>query len=212
MADKTNGPEWVARFLAQLAATGRVKQSARAAGITSSTAYFRRNTNRQFAAAWQAALGSNRPAAAAVEVAEAPPGRTVGWRVRFLEALAETSNVKASAIRANVPIRTVYKTRREDAEFAAKWLVALQEGYDHLEMELLGYLRNPQPGQKMDTAAALRLLAAHRDTVERRRALTDEEDKQATLESIDRFIEDMRQRRAANTAILIEAQADDGAE
>jgi hypothetical protein len=64
----------------------------------------------------------------------------------------------------------------------------------------------------MDVPAALRLLAAHRDTVERRRAVNAEEDEQALLESIDRFIDDMRERRAANTAILIEAKADDGAE
>ena len=79
-------------------------------------------------------------------------------------------------------------------------------------MELLGYLRAPQPGRKMDVAAALRLLGAHRETVERRRALAEDEDEQAVLDSIDAFLEDMRQRRLANEAILIEAESGDGAE
>ena len=62
----------------------------------------------------------------------------------------------------------------------------------------------------MDVAAALRLLAAHRETVERRRALNAEDDEQATLDSIDRFFEDMRQRRRANSAVLTEAENGDG--
>ena len=139
-------------------------------------------------------------------------GPRLRWVPAFLEALAETSNVTASADRVNVPTRTVYKLRREDADFAARWLAALHEGYDNLEMELLGYLRAPQPGRKMDVAAALRLLAAHRETVERRRALAEDEDEQAVLDSIDAFLEDMRQRRLANEAILIEAESGDGAE
>ena len=64
----------------------------------------------------------------------------------------------------------------------------------------------------MDVAGALRLLAAHRETVERRRALSEEEDEQAVLDSIDRFIDEMRERRAANTAILSAAESADGAQ
>ncbi|MNC93592.1 hypothetical protein D3C83_102550 [compost metagenome] len=79
-------------------------------------------------------------------------------------------------------------------------------------MELVGYLRNPAPRWKMDVAGALGLLAAHRDTVERRRALDEEDDEQAVLESIDRFIDDMRERRAANAAILIDVERGDDAE
>jgi hypothetical protein len=54
----------------------------------------------------------------------------------------------------------------------------------------------------MDVPSALRLLAAHRATVERERALREDDDEQAVLDSIDSFLEDMRQRRLANTAIL----------
>ena len=108
-----------------------------------------------------------------------------------------------------MPARTVYQHRRDDPAFAAKWLVALREGYDNLEIELLGYLRAPGLKRKMDVASALRLLAAHRETVARERALAEEENEQAVLESIDAFIEEIRQRRAANAAILIETAGDD---
>lgn len=214
-------PEWVPTFLAELAKSGIVKRSAIIAGVTTGTAYVRRNTNRLFAAQWNAALAGRNPAASpapetttqtGAEAADAPGRTTIGWRVRFLEALAETSNVTASAIRANVPIRTVYKARREEAAFAAKWREALHEGYDNLEMELLGHLRNAQPERKMDVAAAMRLLVAHRETVARERALREDDDEQAVLDSIDKFIDEMRDRRAANTAILAEPERDDGAE
>jgi hypothetical protein len=205
-------PEWVPKFLEELTTTRKAKRSARAAGIASSTAYYRRNTNRQFAAAWQAALASEKPAAAAADSPEPAFGQTTGWRVRFLEALAETSNVTASAIRANVPIRTIYKARREDRSFAAKWRAALFEGYDNLEMEVLGHLRDANPARKMDVASALRLLAAHRETVERERALREEDDDDAVKASIVTFLERMRQRRLANEKILLEGKATDVAE
>ena len=41
------------------------------------------------------------------------------WRIYFLQKLAETSNVTASAAHAGVAISRAYKTRREDEQFAA---------------------------------------------------------------------------------------------
>ena len=131
------------------------------------------------------------------------------WRHIFLKELAETSNVAGSAARAGVAPELAYRIRRTNPDFAAQWRASLLEGYEHLEMEVLGYLRNPEPGRKMDVASALRLLAAHRETVARERAFNEDEDEQAVLESIDAFIEDMRQRRAANAAILIAPDEDD---
>jgi hypothetical protein len=208
------GPAWVAEFLRVLAATGVVKKASEAARISPAALYHQRRFNLRFADAWLAALAASPARPKAIRRRVAPAARKGGWRVAFIEALAESSNISAAAAHANVPLRTVYKVRRADAEFAAGWLAALHEGYDSLEMELLGYLRDPQPQRKMDVAAALRLLAAHRETVERRRAAAEEDDEHATLESIDRFLEDMRQRRIANTAILIDnearGEADDG--
>lgn len=205
------GPAWIPEFLAALARTKRVKNGIEAAGVTSTAVYFQRKRNLQFADAWSAALLSGAPSVPAIR----EPDQFVrkgGWRTPFLDALAETSNVTASAARADVPLRTVYKARREDGAFAARWQAALREGYDNLEMEVLGYLRDPQPARKMDVAAALRLLVAHRDAVARERALREDDDEDAVLESIDRFIEEIRQRRFANEAILREEAPDDGAQ
>jgi hypothetical protein len=209
MTEEIPGPAWTRAFVDTLRETGQVKLAIRASGVSQSTVYLQRRINLRFSEAWDAAAP---PKPARAPDAGRARVRSGNWRPVFLEALAETSNITAAAVRANVPLRTVYKARRADEAFAANWQVALHEGYDMLEMDLLGYLRDPQPGRKMDVPAALRLLAAHRDTVERRRAVNAEEDEQALLESIDRFIDDMRERRAANTAILIEAKADDGAE
>ena len=210
--DLLPSPAWMPTFLAVLAETRIVARAVEAAGITNNAAYHQRRTRRHIAEAWDAALKAKTLDSAAEPGPEIPPARSWGWRIRFLEALAETSNVSASAIRANVPNRAVYKLRREDPAFAAKWRAALLEGYDHLEMDLLGYLRDPDPARKMDVTAALRLLTAHRETVARERALQEDDDEQAVLDSIDRFIEDMRQRRAANEAILIEAETGNGAD
>lgn len=204
MSDMT-GPRlaWEREFLAALREGQSVDRAAKAAGISYSTTYWHRKRSKRFAREWQAALGPKRRKARP----ENTDSKSAHWRKDFLDALAESSNVSASAARVKVDARTVYKLRREDGEFAARWLAALHEGYDNLEMELLGYLRDSQPKRKMDVGASLRLLAAHRDTVERRRALTEDEDEQQVLDSIDRFIDEMRERRAANEAILAEAEA-----
>jgi hypothetical protein len=124
------------------------------------------------------------------------------WRTYFLQKLAETSNVKASAEYAGVATSRVYKARREHAGFAQAWRAALSEGYQHLEMEVLGYLRGTATDRKIDVANALRLLAAHRATVAQQRAASDECDEQQVLDSIDAMIDEMRRRTIANTTLL----------
>lgn len=132
------------------------------------------------------------------------------WRTLFLQALAETSNVTAAAEAAGVSASRAYKARREHAGFAAEWLAALNEGYVHLEMEVLGYLRGAHPERKFDVANAVRLLAAHRDTIARQRAVEDDRDEQAVLDSIDAMIDEMRNRSIANAAILAGDMDDEG--
>jgi hypothetical protein len=221
MAAKREKPlAWMPAFMAELTETGVVERAAHKAGITRSTVYRARGRHPQFAQAWKVAcaLRDRRGEEVAQLCAPQPAGsEPIGpasrrWPTHFFEALAETSNVSASAALAKVTLRTVYKRRREDADFASRWLAALHEGYDNLEMELLGYLREPRGKPKMDVAAALRLLAAHRETVARYRAMREEEDEQAVLDSIDAFIEDIRQRRMVNAAILIEQEPDNGAD
>lgn len=134
------------------------------------------------------------------------------WRVYFLTALIDTSNVTASAEAAGISPSRAYRVRREDANFAAQWRTALREGYDNLEMELLGYLRSGDPARKMDVANGIRLLSQHRATVAHDRALEDGRSELEVLESIDAMIDDMRARAAANAAILAESATEsDGA-
>jgi hypothetical protein len=134
------------------------------------------------------------------------------WRTYFLAALIETSNVKASADQAGISPSRAYKVKREEPDFAAQWRAALFEGYEHLEMETLAYLRDPQPEFKKDVAAAIRLLLHHRDEVAGQRALEDNRSEQEVLDSIDAMIGEMRERAAANAALLAPTQAETGDE
>ncbi|MBU2341716.1 MAG: hypothetical protein KKE77_10790 [Alphaproteobacteria bacterium] len=191
---------WEPGFFAALRSGSSVAAAARLAGIHPTTVYLRASSNPAFLQRYEA----TRLAVGRV-VGRRRGARTVeaGWQDRFLEALAETSNVTAAAWRAKVVPGRAYACRRENPAFAARWLAALIEGYQHLEMEVLGYLRDPEPTRKMDVASALRLLAAHRETVARERAFREEEeDEQAVFDRIDAFIDDMRHRRAANALIL----------
>lgn len=129
------------------------------------------------------------------------------WRTYFLAALSETSNVKASADRAGVSASHAYAVRRQDADFAAAWRDALVEGYENLEMDLLGYLRSPAPQHKLDVANGIRLLAHHRQFVAQQRAASDDRDEQEVLDSIDAMIDEMRERAAANAALLADGEA-----
>jgi hypothetical protein len=131
------------------------------------------------------------------------------WRTYFLQKLAETSNVTASADYAGVATSRAYKARREHAGFARAWRSALSEGYQHLEMEVLGFLRGTATERKIDVANALRLLAAHRAAVAQERAASDDCDEQEVLDSIDAMIDEMRQRTIANTALLTAPDLDD---
>ncbi len=128
------------------------------------------------------------------------------WRTYFLTALIETSNVTASAEKAGISPSRAYRVRSEDGNFAAQWRVALREGYDNLEMELLGYLRSGDPARKMDVANGIRLLSQHRESVAHDRALEDNRSEREVLESIDAMIDEMRTRAAANAAILAETE------
>ncbi len=205
-------PDWVRPFLVALRQTGNLRASERAANMSRSS-HHRRRRDAQFAAEWAACLqafgrGEKR--------ASPPPSAALPLKLSkrevFLEALAETSCIAAAAERAGLPLREVYKLRRRNAPFAAAWRAALVEGYDMLEIELLGHLRNPDPARRMDVASAMRLLAAHRETVLRERALREDDDEEAVMASLDRFIDDMRARREANAALLIQQRPANGSD
>ena len=95
----------------------------------------------------------------------------------FLETLAETSNVAASIRASGLSETNVYRKRRQSAEFRAKWIGALREGFLKLEGMMLDRALNgiEKPvwhgGQQVGTVieyndrTALALLSAHRATV-----------------------------------------------
>jgi transcriptional antiterminator Rof (Rho-off) len=128
---------------------------------------------------------------------------TLHWIKAFLAALADTSNVAAAARAAGIDASTAYNRRRHDNEFNRQWQVALCEGYDNLELELLYRLRTgelkPPSGAKraarsFDNATAFRLLAAHRESAARERARQDHVSAEEIRAAIDRKVEELRQR------------------
>ena len=125
-------------------------------------------------------------------------GAPKNWRTTFLACLAETSNVTAAAECADISLSWVYKTKREDRDFAEAWLVALCEGYDNLEMELLCRLRHGEardvPAVKYDNATALRLLLAHRDARARYQAQRDNVSAEEVRASIDAKLARLREQ------------------
>ena len=131
------------------------------------------------------------------------PAATAEWTKIFLAALADTSNVAAAARKAGIDTSTAYHRRRHDHDFNRQWQVALCEGYDNLEMDLLYRLRTgelkPAPGTKRasrtyDNATGLRLLAAHRETAVRERAMREHVSAEDIRASIDRKVEELRKR------------------
>ena len=131
-------------------------------------------------------------------------GAPKNWREKFLACLAETSNVTAAAECADISLSWVYKTKRNDRDFGQAWLIALCEGYDHLEMELLCRLRHGEarelPAVKYDNATALRLLLAHRDTRAKYQAQQENVSAEEVRASIDAKLARLREQVQAQEA------------
>lgn len=129
-------------------------------------------------------------------------GAPKNWRDTFIATLGETSNVAAAAEAADISVSHVYKMRRADPAFAARWYEALAEGYDNLEMELLGRLREGRleetgkdgTKRKFDIGTAFRCLVAHRENVEREKGRKTLADEVATMRSINAKIDAQRAR------------------
>jgi hypothetical protein len=141
--------------------------------------------------------------------ASTKPGTKHNWVKPFLAALADTSNVAAAARAAHIDPSTAYHRRRTNAGFNREWQIALCEGYDNLEMELLHRLRTgeikPAAGAKravrsFDNATAFRLLAVHRENAVRERAVRQSVSAAEIRDSIDRKVEELRQRVLAAKA------------
>lgn len=98
-------------------------------------------------------------------------------RARFLEHLAATCNVQASAAAAEVSVSAVYANRMKDPEFREQWQAALEQGYARLEAALLERaargegriavrgdkeLEGPDAPGEIDWDKAIELLRHHR--------------------------------------------------
>lgn len=184
--------------------------AAKEAGVCHSTPYAHRKRDAHFAKGWiNAEAASPGPAHTKRKKRHNPE-----WKTDFLEALAETSNVSAAAFKAGTDPSTAYSLRRSDAEFAARWLDALLEGFQHLELEVLGFLRDPDPAHKMDVGSSLRLLAVHRETVAKERARRTQRSEESILNTLNERIERLKQQdeRAKQTAMEDGADAQDSNE
>ena len=129
---------------------------------------------------------------------ELPGPLSPHWQKTFLDHLAETSNVTASAKHAGTTTSIAYLHRRQDSRFARAWLLALYEGYIHLELEVLRRLREGDfhtgKNEKYDFANAIRLLNAHRDTAAQAQAEQRNVSAAEVRASIDRKVEEIRQQ------------------
>lgn len=106
-------------------------------------------------------------------------GKRVRWNLQmkaeFLDHLAASCNVTASAAAIGVGPLSLYGLRRRDPEFAREWQGALESGYQLLETMLLGHvlsggtrtdaIETAHDAPKLDVETALRLLTAHRGSV-----------------------------------------------
>lgn len=131
-------------------------------------------------------------------LAEQEAPLTRHWQKHFLDHLAESSNVAESARIARVTPSRAYLQRRQDGDFARKWMFALYEGYLHLEMEVLRRLREgdlqTDDKEKYDFANAIRLLNAHRDNAARAQAEQRNVSAAEVRASIDKKVEAIRQQ------------------
>lgn len=92
----------------------------------------------------------------------------------FLEHLAASANVLASAAEAGFSTTAIYKRRMKEPAFAVRWQQALEQGYARLEMQLVetatsslaGDEINPdKPIPRMTPEEAMNLLKLHRAQV-----------------------------------------------
>ncbi|MBN8814197.1 MAG: hypothetical protein J0J06_01970 [Sphingomonas sp.] len=154
-------------FLRELRRTGNVRLSARAVGLKYSTIQHRRRAHPAFALRWDAALvfaqarlakqGLKSPKAreegnrtsggeavvvrrndGKLQMRRAQPGKlTKQCEQAFLSALSVSANVRLSAAAAGAAEAAFYRRRRRDKGFAREWRLALEAGYERLEMALL---------------------------------------------------------------------------
>lgn len=181
-------------FLAALRATGNTREAARRVGLQRSTMFRRRARDAAFAAEWDAALvlaharfrtqGDTAPVDGEPYVVRTVAGRLQLRRAQprrldhkaeqtFLAALSATANVRLSAAAAGFSHSAFYDRRNASPAFAREMRLALEMGYERLEMALLAAAdpesyrddawrhNDPPPIPQMSAGEALQLLHLH---------------------------------------------------
>lgn len=102
-------------------------------------------------------------------------GWTAAKRAVFLDHVAATCNISASADAVGLWPSSAYSLRRRDPDFAAQWHIALETGFDRLQAMLIERAMGPMTiaiGDTpvpdittMDTDLALRLIEFNRKQV-----------------------------------------------
>ena len=132
-------------------------------------------------------------------------------RKLFLDHLALTSNVAASARKAGVSSSRAYALKRKNADFARDWQAALAEGFARLESELLAEALRTISGKVSDATLksraqkhrlALALLAMHRASVRGTlKPVKSVDNGSAIAARVEEKLRDMQARvKAANAA------------
>jgi hypothetical protein len=138
------------------------------------------------------------------------------WEV-FLEALAESCNVRASAVVGGFAASAAYKRRGRDPVFAEAWQAALESGYARLEMALVerailtidaAHDDNPDAIPvvgAMTVAQAIELMSKHRASIAGGRAKRVRLNRHTRPSAAETDAEILRR------IAIIEKQRDDGA-
>jgi hypothetical protein len=141
---------------------------------------------------------------------------------RFLDHLAATANVMASAEACRFSPQAVYARRRKDAAFEQRWDAALAQGYAHIEALLVqrtietleGFEPDPATPiviREMTVKDALILLGHHRRVVEGRpmssrqkwqREVPIEDVRESILRKIDAMDRSRRAQEAAEAGAI----------
>lgn len=189
-----------AAFLAALRRTGNAREAARSLGFHRSTMTKRRARDAAFAAEWDAALviaharlNENETPTDRPDTSEPRAVRTASGRMQlrtlparaldraaeqaFLSALSATANVRLSAAAAGFSHSAFYARRRQSPAFAREMQLALETGYERVEMALMeaalassyrddAWRHNDPPAIPSMTAdEALMLLRLHHQSV-----------------------------------------------
>jgi hypothetical protein len=130
----------------------------------------------------------------------------------FFAVLAETCNVTRACETAGVGVTTVYRRKKENAEFRGGWMAAIAIAYQQLELVLLerafnGVEKLVKLGSGETTvmredsnSLAIALLKMHRDTAADAEFEVPEDEIEEVRERLIRKLQRMRERDAGGEA------------